>query len=70
MDDDEPAPEEETPRHWVLDMPEGLTVEALAGSLAAEAEAVAAMAAGSVFVRRGDEGPWREISAEDRRRGL
>lgn len=55
-------------RHWVLDMPDGATVEGLAESLTREAEAVAAMAAGSVFVRRGDEGPWREVTAEQRRR--
>jgi hypothetical protein len=67
--DGEMGPEDE--RHWVLDMPDGLTVEALAASLAAEAEAVTAMAEASVWVRRGETGEWREITAEDRRaRGL
>jgi hypothetical protein len=65
IDDDD---EDEAPRHWTLDLPDGLTVEELAGSLAAEAEAVMAMDAGSVFVRRGDDGPWREITAEMRHR--
>jgi hypothetical protein len=63
---DELDPEDE--RHWTLDLPDGATVEGLAASLTAEAEAVAAMAAGSVFVRRGDEGPWTEITEQDRRR--
>jgi hypothetical protein len=68
MTGDELDPEE-APRHWVLDMPDGLTVEALADSLTAEAEAVTAMAAGSVYIRRGggDE-PWTEVTAEMRRR--
>ena len=62
---DEPDPEE---RHWVLDEP-AATVEELADSLTREAEAVAAMAAGPVFIRRGDDdAPWAEVSAEDRRR--
>lgn len=64
--------DQEDGRHWTMDLEPGATVERLAASLAAEAEAVAAMAAGPVYIRRGgDDEPWREITAEDRRaRGL
>jgi hypothetical protein len=65
-------PEEEVPRHWVLDLPDGLTVEDLAADLIAEATAVTEVDAGSVFVRRvaedGSSTPWAEITAEMRRR--
>jgi len=64
---DELDPEGEVPRHWALDLPDGATVEDLAASLTREAEAVAAVDAGSVFIRRGD-GEWIEYTAEDRRR--
>jgi hypothetical protein len=70
---DEPLPPEDDPewrRHWTMSLPDGATVEGLADSLTAEAEAIAAMEAAPVWVRRGDEGPWTEITAEDRRRGL
>ncbi len=64
---DQLGPEGGVPPHWALDVPCGTTVEGLADSLAREAEAVAALDAGSVWVRRGD-GEWAEITAEDRRR--
>ena len=57
---------EEPDRPWVLDLPEGTTLEQVADSLAREAEAIAALNAAPVFVRRGD-GEWLEVSAEDRR---
>jgi hypothetical protein len=65
---DQLDPEGEIPRHWALDLPDGLTVEEVAASLAREAEAVTMVEAGSVWVRRGDEGPWREVTAAMRRR--
>lgn len=69
MTDDELDPEDE--RSWVLDLEPGATLEELADSLTREAEAVAALDAGPVYVRRGETGEWREITAEDRRaRGL
>ena len=54
-------------RHWTHDVPAGATIEGLAASLIAEAEAVAAMEPASVYVRRGDDGEWREITAAMRR---
>jgi len=54
-------------RHWTHDVEPGTTIEGLADSLCREAEAVAAMAAAPVYVRRGDDGPWQEITAADRR---
>ena len=54
-------------RHWALDLEPGATVEDLAGSLIREAEAVAALDASSVWIRRGD-GPPMEITPEMRRR--
>ena len=81
MIDDRPPPGEHEPgcpggdcmcgRHWTHDVPDGTTVEGLADSLTREAQAVAQLAAGSVWVRRGDDDdgqPWREITAEERRR--
>jgi hypothetical protein len=62
--DEPPEPE---PPHWTMDLEPGATVEGLADSLTREAEAVAALDAGPVYVRRGD-GPWTEITAEERRR--
>lgn len=62
-----PEPPEPEP-HWTMDLPDGATVEGLADSLTREAEAVAALDAGSVFVRRGDDGPWTEVTAKDRHR--
>ena len=53
--------------HWALDLPGGATVEEPADSPCREAGAVAELASSPVWVRRGG-GPWREITAEQRRR--
>ena len=79
IDDDgrDRDPDPDVPeKHWVLDMPDGTTIEGLADSLIRELEAITTVVAGSVFVCRGEpdelldpsKGEWREITSEEIRR--
>jgi hypothetical protein len=58
-------------RDWTLDLPDGFGEADLADSLVRELEAITAVVAGSVWVRRGepeDGEPWREVTSEEIRR--
>jgi hypothetical protein len=60
-------------KHWILDMPDGATVEGLADSLIREMEAIHSVEAGSIFIRRGEvdeDGVVFEVTAEEIRRRL
>jgi hypothetical protein len=61
-----PEPPEPEP-HWTMDLPDGATAEDLAASLIRDAEAVCALDAAPVFVRRGD-GEWTRVTVADRYR--
>jgi hypothetical protein len=52
-------------RPWWLD--EERSLEQVADSLIAELEAINQLEADSVWVRRGETGPWTEITAAERR---
>ena len=55
--------------NWTLDLPDGLTEADLAGDLIRELEAEHVLVGEtSVWVRRGDEGEWREVTPEELRR--